>query len=191
MAFPKRGPLRRAAREDAARVERRCIMQARTIPVVSSVLAAAVLSVYLVAQPMAKRAQAGNAEDGVVRVRSAYSLTETLDRLKKDVAAKGIMMFSEIDQGKLAANAGIKLGPSVLLVFGNPALGSQFITSKPQAGLDWPVRLLVQEDESGRVWANYTDFAWIARRHQITDREEAFKMASSVIASITSSIAKQ
>jgi uncharacterized protein (DUF302 family) len=166
-------------------------MQARTATIVASVLAGAVLSIYLVAQPMAERAQVGNAGDGVVRVRSAYSLPETLDRLKKDVAAKGIMMFSEIDQGKLAVDAGIKLGPSVLLVFGNPALGAQFITSSPQAGLDWPVRLLVQQDESGQVWATYTDFAWIARRHRIADRDQAFQMASGVIASITSNIANR
>ena len=82
-------------------------------------------------------------------MRSAYALAETVDRLQKDVAAKGIMMFFTVDQAKLAADAGIKLRPSTLLVFGNPALGAQFITSNPQAGLDWPVRLLVQEDEQG------------------------------------------
>lgn len=165
-------------------------MPARTVTIVSAALIAALLSIYLVAQSMANRVEQASVEDGVVRVRSAYPLPETLDRLKQDVAAKGIMMFSVIDQGKLAADAGIKLRPSVLLVFGNPALGAQFITSKPQAGLDWPVRLLVQEDESGQVWATYTDFAWIARRHSITDREQAFNMASSVIASITSTVAK-
>ena len=52
------------------------------------------------------------------------------------------------------------------------------------------MRLLVQEDESGQVWAAYSDFAWIARRHQITDREAAFKMASNVVASIISSAQK-
>ena len=41
---------------------------------------------------------------------------------------KGIKFFSEIDQSKLAADAGIKLRPSTLLVFGNPPLGTQFIT---------------------------------------------------------------
>jgi len=165
-------------------------MSARTATIVSAALAAALLSTYLVAQSMANRVEPANVEDGVVRVGSAYALPETLDRLKRDVAAKGITMFSEIDQGKLAADAGIKLGPSVLLVFGNPALGAQFITSKPQAGLDWPVRLLVQEYENGQVWVTYTDFAWIARRHRITDRAQAFDMASSVIASITSAVAK-
>jgi uncharacterized protein (DUF302 family) len=126
--------------------------------------------------------------DGVVRVKSAYPVAETIERIKKDVAAKGIMWFSTIDQAQLAAGAGIKLRPSTLLVFGNPPLGTQFITAKPEAGLDWPVRLLVYEDDKGQVWTAYTDFGWIARRHGITNRSEQFGMATKVIASITSSV---
>ena len=98
------------------------------------------------------------------------------------------MFFASVDQSKLAADAGIKLRPSTLLMFGNPPLGTQFITSNPNAGLDWPVRLLVTQDEKGDVWAVYTDFQWIAQRHGITDREAQFKMASNVVASITSSV---
>jgi len=127
-------------------------------------------------------------EDGLVRVKSAYPLDETIARLQKDIADKKLMFFGLIDQSKLAADAGIKLRPSSLLVFGNPALGSQFMTSNPAAGIDWPVRLLVLEDEHGDVWAVYTDFGYIARRHGITDRDAQFKMASEVIASITSSV---
>jgi len=128
------------------------------------------------------------AENGIVKGKSAYPMAETIDRLKKDVAAKGIKFFAEIDQTKLAADAGIKLGPSTLLIFGNPALGSQFMTSNPQAGIDWPVRLLVIEDKNGQVWTIYNDFGYIARRHHISNRAAAFKMASEVIASITSSV---
>jgi uncharacterized protein (DUF302 family) len=108
--------------------------------------------------------------------------------LKKDIALKGIMFFSEIDQQKLAAGAGISLHPSTLLVFGNPPLGTQFMTSNANAGLDWPVRLLVIQDQAGAVWTVYTDFAWIAARHGIVNRSDQFKMASMVIASITSSV---
>jgi hypothetical protein len=39
----------------------------------------------------------------------------------------------------------------VLLIFGNPPPGTQFSTSNPNAGLDWP-RLLVFENEKGEVW---------------------------------------
>jgi uncharacterized protein (DUF302 family) len=127
-------------------------------------------------------------DDGIVKVKSAYPMSETIARLKKDIAAKGIKFFDEIDQSKLAADAGIKLHPSVLLVFGNPPLGTQFITANANAGLDWPVRLLVFENDKGEVWTAYTDFDWIARRHGIKNRNDQFKMASSVIASITSSV---
>jgi uncharacterized protein (DUF302 family) len=129
---------------------------------------------------------AGN--DGIVTVKSAYPIGETVERLKKDIADKGIKFFSEIDQAKLAADAGIKLQPSVLLIFGNPPLGTQFITANANAGLDWPVRLLVFENDKGQVWTAYTDFDWIARRHGIKNRQDQFKMASGVIASITSSV---
>ena len=97
-------------------------------------------------------------DDGIVRIKSAYSMPETIKRIKKDVADKGIMFFDEIDQSKLAADAGVTLRPSTLIVFGNPPLGTLFLTSNPSAGLDWPVRVLVYQDEKGDVWVNYTGF---------------------------------
>jgi uncharacterized protein (DUF302 family) len=127
---------------------------------------------------------------GIVTVKSAYSMSETIERLKKDIADKGIRFFSEVDQYRLAADAGIKIRPSTLLVFGNPPLGTLFIAANPLAGLDWPVRVLVFEDENGAVWTAYTDFGYVARRHQIKDMaSEPFQKASAVIASITSSVA--
>ena len=115
-------------------------------------------------------------------------MAETIARIKAYIAKKGIMFFDEIDQQALAAKAGITLRPSTLLIFGNPALGSNFMTSNPVSGIDWPVRLLVLEDENGKVWALYNDFGFIAHRHGITDRMKEFKMASEVVASITSAI---
>jgi uncharacterized protein (DUF302 family) len=126
-------------------------------------------------------------DSGVIRVKSAYGMDDTLVRIKQDIAAKGLRFFDEIDQAQLAAAAGIKLQPSVLLMFGNPPLGIQFLTASPYAGLDWPVRLLVFEDATGQVWIAYTDFVFIANRHHISDRSAQFKMASEVAASIAAS----
>ena len=132
----------------------------------------------------------GAGNDGIIRVKSTYPIAETVARIKQDVAAKGIMFFDEVDQSKLAAGAGVMLRPSTLLTFGNPPLGTQFITSNPNAGLDWPVRLLVFENDKGEVWTAYTDFTWIAHRHGIKDRDAQFNMASSVVTSILSSVTK-
>jgi len=127
-------------------------------------------------------------DDGIVRVRSAYPMDETIARIRADIAAKGILFFQAVDQAQLAAKAGIQLRPSTLLEFGNPPLGAQFLTANPNAGLDWPVRLLVSQDESGAVWATWTDFAWIAKRHGITNRQQQFATATGVVESITSSV---
>jgi uncharacterized protein (DUF302 family) len=129
-----------------------------------------------------------DSDDGIVRVKSAVPMAEAITRIKADIAGKGIKFFMEIDQSKLAADAGVTLRPSTLIVFGNPPLGTLFLTSNPSAGLDWPVRVLVYQDEKGDVWVNYTDFMWIAHRHGIMDRDDAFKKASEVITSITSTV---
>lgn len=154
-----------------------------------SAVALASAIAYLPHAVMAEPVTRKVAENGVVKVHSAYPFAETITHLKGDIAAKGIMFFSEVEQSKLAEKAGITLNPSTLLVFGNPPLGVQFMTANPDAGLDWPVRLLVRQDAKGQVWMTYTDFHYIAQRHGIENRNEAFDMASKVIASITSAAA--
>lgn len=149
--------------------------------------AASLLLLFLLL-PAATSVARADSDDGIVRVKSAVPMSEAISRIKADIAAKGIKFFLEVDQSKLAADAGIKLRPSTLLVFGNPPLGTQFITANPNAGLDWPVRLLLTQDDNGDVWAVWTDFGWIARRHNIGNREAQFKMATTVVKSITSTI---
>lgn len=138
------------------------------------------------ASPAPARMQPMTTDDGVLRLKSNFGVDETVRRLKADIAAKGIKFFDEIDQQKLASDAGIKLNPSVLLIFGNPPLGTQFLSANPYSGLDWPVRMLVLQDPQGQVWVAYTDFTYIAHRHHITDRDPQFAMATMVAASIAS-----
>ena len=149
-------------------------------------LSTSLLLLFLLMAAISSSARAN--EDGIIRVKSAVPMSEAVMRIKADIASKGIKFFSEIDQSQLAADAGIKLRPSTLLVFGNPPLGTQFITSNPNAGLDWPVRLLLTQDADGNVWAVWTDFDWIAKRHHLKDRSAQFKMATMVVNSITSTI---
>ena len=148
-------------------------------------LSLAAVAVAAIAEPAA----AAETAQGVVRVPSAYGFDDTVARIKTDIAGKGIRFFTEIDQADLAKGADIPLRPSKLLIFGNPPLGAQFLTSNPYAGLDWPVRILVTQDVGGKVWVAYTDFAWIADRYEIRDRAAQIKMASEVAGSIAGSVA--
>ena len=159
----------------------------RRIALLLAISLTSLLSLFILAAVTCSVARA-DSDDGIVRVKSAVPIAEAILRIKADIAAKGIKFFDEIDQSKLAADAGIKLRPSTLLVFGNPPLGTQFITANPNAGLDWPVRMLLTEDDNGNVWAVWTDFTWVARRHNIRNRDAQFDMATMVVKSIASTI---
>lgn len=150
-----------------------------------------VVGAALAAFALASPALAGDGQpsDGVVTVESAYPLAETVARIKADVAAKGITWFAEIDQSGLGKAAGNDVLPSTLVLFGNPALGTTFVTANQKAGLDWPVRVLVYQTADGEVFAAWNDFSWIAKRHGITTRAAEFDMATMVIRSVTSAIA--
>lgn len=141
----------------------------------------------MAAEPAAAPAAEDVPAKGVVRIRSNKSFDATVAAIKADVAAKGIRFFTEIDQAALGSEAGLPIGRSTLVLFGNPPLGVQFLQSNPYAGLDWPVRMLVVEDKRGRVWIAWSDFAWIADRYGIADRGAQLRTASDVAASIAAS----
>lgn len=70
---------------------------------ISKLSSAAALGIALLSSTVVIAQTVG--ADGLIKVKSAYGMEETLDRLKKDIAGKGIMFFSEVDQAKLAAGA--------------------------------------------------------------------------------------
>ena len=129
--------------------------------------------------------------EGVIQQRSDYAFDETVARLKADIGTKGIRFFDEIDHAKLGAGADLPINRSTLFLFGNPPLGVQFLQSNPVAGLDWPVRMLVTQDDDGTVWISWSDFAFVASRYRLDDRKAQIAMAGEVAASIASAARKQ
>jgi len=127
--------------------------------------------------------------DGVVRLRSTHGFDETVDRLKAAIAAKGVRFFDALDQQALGKEANLAIGKSVIVRFGNPPLGVQFLRANRYAGLDWPVRMLVVEEVDGSVWLAWTDFRFMAKRYRITTQDAQFKMAAEVAGAIAADAA--
>lgn len=99
---------------------------------------------------------------GLVRVESRYGFDDTVARIRADVAGKGIREFAVVPQSSLAREAGVELRPSTLIIFGNPPLGTQFITANPNAGLDWPVRVLCIRTRMAQCGLSITTFATLS-----------------------------
>jgi uncharacterized protein (DUF302 family) len=105
--------------------------------------------------------------DGLVRIRSAHPVSETIDRLAMVVAEVGMTVFARIDHAHGATEVGLALRPTELLVFGNAAGGTPLMQARQTVGIDLPLKALAWKDADGTVWLAYDDPSWIARRHGI------------------------
>jgi len=105
------------------------------------------------------------AVDGLTTVESAYGPKDTMDRFEAAVKAKGLTIFARIDHAAGAAEVGLQLRPTVLLIFGNAKGGTPLMQAAQTIGIDLPLKVLVWQDAAGKTWLSYYDPDWIAKRH--------------------------
>ena len=113
------------------------------------------------------------AADGLITMRSSHGPKDTVDRLEAEVKAKGITMFARIDHAAGAAEAGLPLRPTELLIFGNAKAGTPLMQAEQAIGIDLPLKMLVWQDASGATWLSYNDPTWLAKRHGLAGASEA------------------
>jgi uncharacterized protein (DUF302 family) len=113
------------------------------------------------------------AAEGLITVRSSYSPKETMKRLETEVKAKGLTVFARIDHAAGAAEVGLSLRPTELLIFGNAKGGTPLMQSVQTIGIDLPLKILIWQDEAGDTWLSYNDPSWLAKRHGANHNVEA------------------
>ena len=124
------------------------------------------------------------ADADLVTLPSAHSTAVTIERVKALLAKNGIDLFAHVDHTEGARQAGMPLRPTELLIFGNPKAGTPLIQAQQTIGLDLPLRLVVWEDDSGKVWVTYRRVAALARHHKVTGREDAVKSLDDGLAAL-------
>jgi uncharacterized protein (DUF302 family) len=127
------------------------------------------LRVFIFLTFFAAICSAAFAADGLVEMRSPYSVKETMSRLERIVQERGLNIFARIDHSAGAASIGKSLRPTELLVFGNPKGGTPLMQCVQTTGIDLPLKVLVWEDPAKQVWLGYNDPAYLADRHSVTD----------------------
>ena len=113
------------------------------------------------------------AADGLTTLPSGSGPKETMDRLEAEVKAKGLTVFARIDHAAGAAEAGLPLRPTDLLIFGNAKGGTPLMQAEQAIGIDLPLKMLVWQDASGATWLSYNDPTWLAKRHGLAGGSEA------------------
>ena len=115
---------------------------------------------------LALSAISASAADGLVAVKSAHSVKDTMDRFEAAAKGKGLNVFLRVDHAAGAKKIGKELRPTELLVFGNPQGGTPLMECAQTAGIDLPLKLLAWQDAAGQSWLGYNDPAYLAKRHE-------------------------
>jgi uncharacterized protein (DUF302 family) len=124
--------------------------------------------------------------DGLITVRSNLGPADTFTRLDDAIRAKGLTVFARIDHARGAAEAGLDLRPTQLIIFGNARGGTPLMQAAQTLGIDLPLKALVWQDSAGVTWLSYNDPQWLAARHGVTGGiEGSLKALTGVLAAVT------
>jgi uncharacterized protein (DUF302 family) len=105
--------------------------------------------------------------NGIVELVSQNSFAETLDKLTQILTQKGVTIFAVVDHSGEAAKVGIDMRPTKVVIFGNPKDGTPVMLASPSAAIDLPLKILIAENEAGKVLVSYNTPEYLAQRHGI------------------------
>jgi uncharacterized protein (DUF302 family) len=100
-------------------------------------------------------------------VASNHSVDQTVEKLKGILQAKGVTLFALVDHSGEAEKVGMTMRPTKLLIFGNPKGGTPLMVAAPSIAIDLPLKILVAEDDKGKVWISYNSPEYLAERHDL------------------------
>ena len=123
---------------------------------------------------------------GLIILPSKHGPEDTLDRVVPAVTKGGMTIMARIDHASAAAQVGLGLRPTEVLIFGNPKAGTPLMQAAQTIGIDLPLKILVWQDENANTWLAYNDLHWLAARHGITGAEKTLDAIESGLAAIAS-----
>ena len=107
--------------------------------------------------------------NGILSKPCNHSVDETLQKLKGLLQAKGVTLFAVIDHSGEAEKVGMKMRPTKLAIFGNPKAGTPLMLAAPSVAIDLPLKILIWEDEAGKVWVSYNGAEYLQQRHDLPE----------------------
>jgi uncharacterized protein (DUF302 family) len=108
-------------------------------------------------------------DNGLVHLSSIHSVVDTVARLEAILQTKGLPVLAQIDHSGDAAKAGLTMPPTKLIIFGNARSGTPLMISAPTIAIDLPLKALIWQDTSGKVWLSYNSPEYLKNRHGISD----------------------
>jgi uncharacterized protein (DUF302 family) len=120
-------------------------------------------------------------------VEGSESVPATVAALQASLARRGIQLFAVIDHAAGAASAGLDLDDEVVVIFGNPALGTRIMQADRRAGIDLPLRVLIWRHE-GATRIAFEDPHALASRFDVSPAGAQLDLMADLLMHLTAEI---
>lgn len=105
----------------------------------------------------------------LITIAAYHSFDETVERILSLIKEKEFTVFSQIDHAAEATQQGLSLRPTKLIIFGNPKIGTFLMKDRQSCGIDLPVKILIWQAATGKVWLSYNSMSPLKSKHQLTE----------------------
>jgi uncharacterized protein (DUF302 family) len=123
--------------------------------------------------------------EGMTSIPSSFGPKKTTGRLVAEISAREMIVFARIDHAAGAAEVGLTLRPTELIIFGNARGGTPLMQSVQTVGIDLPLKALIWQDAAGKTWISYNEPGWIAQRHGIADAQTVVNKMADLLSAIS------
>jgi uncharacterized protein (DUF302 family) len=123
-------------------------------------------------------------------VTSCSGYSETLSRLLKATAHRGLTVFAQIDHAEAAREVGMELADEAVVIFGNPRAGTPLMQDDHKIGIELPLRMLVWDDGE-QTMVGYNDPRDLSRLYQIARHAVTLESMSALLEELAHEAAAQ
>ena len=119
--------------------------------------------------------------DGVITLRGDGSIDQVLRRAVTRIDALGLDVYAVIDHSGDAAEAGVALPETKLVLLGSSRELIDLLRAHPRLAIELPLKLLISENDDGHVLISYYAPDYLAHRYELTEDEaDALRVVAAV-----------
>ena len=105
---------------------------------------------------------------------SPYGINETMGRLLKVLVEHEMTIFAIVDHSGGAAQVGLSMPNTKLIIFGNPKGGTAFMLADANFSIDLPLKIVVRKNNS-KTELVYQTMEELAARYKATGLSNSIK----------------
>ncbi len=119
-------------------------------------------------------------ERKLIEHESQFNFSETQTRLEQALKANQLEIFAVIDHQAGAKKVGLEMGKAVVVIFGNPNVGTSLMHENMALAIDLPLRFLIYETPSGNVVLSYFDTSFMESEYGVNQPNKLAKIGASL-----------